>query len=325
MPDGPAQSVINILKKEQEQYTSSTNIKNSATSSVTIPEKVTTTTGSQNESGDWVVVETEKSPPISRSDPEQDAYEELKAKPESFRQFCKTIDDRIIAFNAQINNKKQQIVTLSTEATQGNCWPGIAASVTTSGGTTRSTPSITQTYYTNTTYNQDRDLLSIYTTMDGPNPNYDAVNPFDPDSTVGLAATNSGYGRANTKDDNGGANIGNARLDISSTLADHNARTISLVAPFRYYFGAGVAPDATNTSVTASRCVTIQQTIATLVAEITALRTQRDALRTDLNTIKAEKANKDLAAWGLISQQKKVDAQKTSKASIITAITNLSP
>jgi hypothetical protein len=324
MPDGPAQSVINVLKKEQEQYSTAKSVQEE--NNVTIPTTISSTTATQSsETGEWVIQQIDKDPPITSNNPEQEAFAEVKSKPESFRQFCKIIDDKILSFNAQINAKKQQIVTLSIEATAGNCWPGIAVSVTTSGGTTPSTPTVTQDYSTITVFKEDRDLLSIYTNIDGPSPNYDAVNPFNPDSSIGLTTAYSGYGRANTKDDNGGTTLGNARLDISATLSDHNARTISAAAPFRYYAGAGVAPYASNTIVTAARCVGLNGLISQLQSEITSLRAQRDALRADLNTIKAEKATKDLQAWGINNHQRKIASQSSSKSSIITAITNLSP
>ncbi len=225
----------------------------------------------------------------------------------------------------RINFIKQQIVTLSLEATNGNCWPGIAASVTTSGGTTLSTPNFNQDYSSQTTFKQDRDLLSIYTNIEGLSPNYDAVNPFNPDVSQELTSAYSGYGRANTKDDNGGTSVGIARLDISATQSDHNPRTISAAIPYRYYFGAGVAPYASNTSVTASRCVAIASSITALQSEITTLRSQRDTLRSNLNIVKEEKSNKDLQAWGITNHQRKISGQATAKASVISAITSLSP
>jgi len=325
MPDGAAQSTIDILTKEQSQYSNAKSQREKDTASVEIPSTITATTATQESaSGEWVVQQNEAPPPISRTDPEQDAFAEAKSKPETFRQFCKTVDDKILSFNARINFIKQQIVTLSLEATNGNCWPGIAASVTTSGGTTLSTPNFNQDYSTQTTFKQDRDLLSIYTNIEGLSPNYDAVNPFNPDVSQELTSAYSGYGRVNTKDDNGGTSVGIARLDISATQSNHNPRTISAAIPYRYYFGAGVAPYASNTSVTASRCVAIASSITALQSEITSLRSQRDALRSDLNIVKDEKSNKDLQAWGLINHERKIASQTTAKASVISAINSLS-
>jgi len=319
MPDGVAQSAIEIFEKEQKQYSTARTEQANNTSGVVIPEKITSVGGQQDENGQWIPGEKEVDPPITRNDPEQDAFDDVKSKPEKLRQFCKTVDDRILAYNAQIYSLKQQIVTLSTEAIAGNCWPGIACSVTLAAPTT--CLASTQDYSTSTSFKEDRDVLSIYTNMDGPSPNYDAVNPFNPDTTVGLTTFYSGYGRANTKDDNGGTTIGVARLDVSTTLSNHNARSISTS---RYYVGAGVAPYATNTSVTASRCVAIANSIASLESQITTIRAQRDSLRSNLNIVKAEKGNKDLQAWGLINQERKISSQATSKASIIAAINSLS-
>lgn len=321
MADSVAQDAINLLQKEQEQYFSAAENKDSVINQVEIPEAVVSTNVTEDEFGKWKSQEVKSDPPISRVDPEQEVFDEIKQKPEILRNFCKTVDDKIIAFNAQINSLKQQIVTLSVEATAGNCWPGIAYSSITSNGSAQSTPQVLQSYITNTAFNQDRDLVSIYTNFQGPTPNYDASNPFDPDSSVGLTDAYSGYGRLNTKDDNGGSSIGNARLDISSTQSDHNARSVEA---FRWYPGAGVAPLASNTSVTPSRCVEISNAIASLQSQITSIRAQRDSLRSNLNIIKAEKGDKDLQAWGIINTERKIAAQKTSKSTVITAIQNLS-
>ena len=135
----------------------------------------------------------------------------------TLQQFCKEFDDEIISFNNQINELKSQIIVLSTEAIGRNCWPGIAYSTTTSGGTTRNTGigSTTQNYGGDFSYQQDRDGLKIYESMSGPNSNYVTDNPFSPDSIVTLSAPYSGFGYENVRQDDGGDIIGVARTTIS--------------------------------------------------------------------------------------------------------------
>ena len=64
---------------------------------------------------------------------------EIKEDSETLEAYCKQFDDQLITLNAQINAKKQELVTLSTEAIARNCWPGIAYSTTTSIGIIRQT------------------------------------------------------------------------------------------------------------------------------------------------------------------------------------------
>ena len=47
---------------------------------------------------------------------------EIKNKAEVLQSLCREVDNKVIRFNNLINEKKQEIVNLSTEATNGNCW-----------------------------------------------------------------------------------------------------------------------------------------------------------------------------------------------------------
>jgi len=252
---------------------------------------------------------------------------QIKEDAETLQAFCKEFDNQIITLNAQINTKKQEIVTLSTEAIARNCWPGIAYSTILTGGTIRQTGigSTTQNFGNDYSMFEDRVALEIYKPMAGPNVNYGAENPFDPTSIVTLTSANSGFGHENMRDNGrlnvgddateveaddynvGGnnpgsppgneyltnfessSNLGIVRRDISSTDSDHQPRNVSA---FRAYAGVGVAPDATNTDDTgtdgADRCVAIANSISTLVSEIASLRTQRDAAVNLLNLNKVK-------------------------------------
>jgi len=247
------------------------------------------------------------------------------------QEFCSQFDNDIISYNAQITVKKNQIVTLSTEAINRNCWPGIAYSTITSSGTTRQTGvgiSATENLGGNFSLRQDRDILKIFDNLAGPNADYTVDNPFDPDSQITLTTAYAGHGYQNVKDDNGGSVVGTAKT-VSSTLADHSGPRN--VAAFRAYAGVGVAPDASDTSLSGaagqSRCVAIASSITAIEAEIVALRAERDTAisRTDLNTVKTNKTNKEIQDWGAKNIRQKVSDQKTKNASAIAAIKNLSP
>lgn len=284
---------------------------------------------------------------------------QIKEDAETLQAFCKEFDNQIITLNAQINTKKQEIVTLSTEAIARNCWPGIAYSTILTGGTIRQTGigSTTQNFGNDYSMFEDRVAMEIYKPMAGPNINYGAENPFDPTSIVTLTSTNSGFGHENMRDNGrlnvgddateveaddynvggGGdgskeyltnfessSNLGIVRSNISSTASDHS--TAGNVGAFRAYAGVGVAPDATNTDDTgtdgADRCVAIANSISTLVSEIASLRTQRDAAVniTNLNKVKDKKMEKELQNWGAENVKSKQTQRRTSNTDVISAI-----
>lgn len=248
----------------------------------------------------------------------------------TLQQFCKEFDDEIISFNNQINELKSQIIVLSTEAIGRNCWPGIAYSTTTSGGTTRNTGigSTTQNYGGDFSYQQDRDGLKIYESMSGPNSNYVTDNPFSPDSIVTLSAPYSGFGYENVRQDDGGDIIGVARTTISGIAGTHLGP--KNVDTFRAYAGVGVAPEATITDLTGSagdsRCVSIASSISSLLSQVDALRTQRELVinRNNLNSVKSVKSEKELQSWGTKNLNRRIESRKSKNSSAISAIQNLS-
>lgn len=243
--------------------------------------------------------------------------------PIALQQSCAIVDNKILAINAQINGLKSQIATLSSEATAGNCWPGIACSTTIFLPTTCT--AFTVDYRTFSTIKEDRELVSIYPKLSGPGVDYTIGNAFEGDTTVELTSSNSGYGYLNTKSDDSGTTVTTqARYDISGTLSDHNARTISAGPPIRYYTGAGAAPYASDTSMTPARCVEIKTQIDSLIAQIAALRSQRDSQnRTSLNTIKDKKTGDEVRAWGIIKNRNTVQQLKTDNNTAIAALSDL--
>tara|TARA_R100001230_G_scaffold24438_1_gene16383 strand:- start:91 stop:1176 length:1086 start_codon:yes stop_codon:yes gene_type:complete len=288
---------------------------------------------------------------------------EIKEDSETLEAYCKQFDDQLITLNAQINAKKQELVTLSTEAIARNCWPGIAYSTTTSLGLIKQTAigeSATQNFGNDYSMFEDRVAMEIYKKMAGPDLDYGAENPFDPTSLVTLTSSNAGFGHENHRDngrlnagDNateveesdynvGGSgdpedeyltnfeastNLGTVRSNISSTASDHQGPRN--VGAFRAYAGVGVAPDATDTSKTgsngANRCVAIGASITSIIAEIVTLRTQRDNTvnMTDFNKVKDKKMEKELQNWGANNVRSEQTKRKTSNSSIISIINTL--
>ena len=253
---------------------------------------------------------------------------EIKNKADVLQRLCREVDNKVMNFNNQINAKKQIIVNLSTEAINGNCNPGIAQSTTGTPGEVGYTTSLV----TNTTINNDVEFVKTYDKMAGPGYDPGATNPFDPDRTVQLNSSYSGYGYKNVRDnvefrntsnvatgvntDGSGSNIGIGRFDLTTTVSSHQAG-IPLVG--YTYNGAGVAP-ATDTSVTPARCVAIASSIDTIYQEIIQLRKDRDSLRGALNKVKKNKSEKELTHWGMQNTKTESTRRRKSNKTAIQAL-----
>jgi len=176
----------------------------------------------------------------------EEQEQKFKQEAEDLQEIARAFDNEIIRLNGLINAKKQIIVDLSEEAIGRNCFPGL--------GRTNSTASFRYNGARFANINQDIEKTKIYTKMAGPGFNPGAENPFDPDTTVTLNSSYSGFGYENfqnnpiafTKDssgelvrvgfgsttagftifystiDGGGPEIGKGRLDISTDENDHS-------------------------------------------------------------------------------------------------------
>lgn len=205
---------------------------------------------------------------------------QIKEDAETLQAFCKDFDDQFITINAQINAKKNQMISLATEASERNCWPGIAYTALTIGSGNRPLVTITSDFSNPYTIIEDRTAMEIYKPMAGPDVNYGAENPFEPTSLVTLTSANSGFGHENLRDNGrlepenaareveasdynvGGNNpgsppgneyltnfqssstLGSGRTDISTTNSDHDGPRIVAPAPginySWWYAGVGV-------------------------------------------------------------------------------------
>lgn len=353
-------NVLKIFEKEQNQLDDAFKAQSPG---VEAPKKVEKVTVTPNSDGTWSKNVEEVDSNVYDDTVVGTVEAEIKRDAATLQEFCKEFDDRILSFNTQINAKKQQIVTLSVEAIARNCWPGIAYSTIISGGTTRQTGlglSTTENFGNNYDVIEDREALEIYDKMAGPSVDYGAENPFEPTRIVTLTSSYSGFGHETQKDNGrlesgdaatevlasdyniGGGDedndpyltsfqssstLGTGRDDVSTTDSDHSGPRN--VGAFRAYPGVGVAPEATDTSLTGSagetRCVEIANEISILISEIQTLRSQRDAAvnRTNLNTIKDKKMNKELQNWGAENVKAKQTQRKTSNAQVISAVNNM--
>ena len=357
MDESLKNSVLKIFEKEQNQLDDAFK---SQSPGVEAPKKFEKVTIIQNDDGTYSKNVEEIKSNVYDDTVVGTIEAEIKKDVTTFQEFCKEFDNRIISFNAHINAKKQKIINLSAEAIARNCWPGIAYTAPTISAGFRPVVAVTTNFDNPYTVIEDREALEIYDKIAGPNVNYGSSNPFEPTRIVTLTSSYSGFGHE-TQRDNGrlesgdaatevlasdynigggdedndpyltsfqsSSTLGTGRTDVSTTASDHSGPRN--VAPFRAYAGVGVAPDATDTSLTGKdgrdRCVAIASSISTLISEIQSLRSQRDAAvnRTNLNTIKEKKMEKELQHWGAENVRVKQTQRKTSNSSVISAVNSM--
>lgn len=326
--------VVKLLEDEQNELDGALDNQSNVIAPSTIP-KITIT---QNDDGTWSKNTEEVKSNMVDGSIDQINRNVIKSKANTLQEFCKIVDNKILTINNQIDTIKQQIIVLSTKATNGNCWPGVAAS------TILGSPiySVTKSFVTNSTIKGETENIKIYPNMAGPGVNYGAVNVFEPDTIYRLTSSYAGYGYKNlpenvllkNKDgtatglntDGSGSTLGNGRFDISTTLSSHQSSTFSSVGVGTtaiwtfYYPGAGVSPLASDTSVTASECVSIANSITSLYNQIISLRNEKDSLRADLDTIKDNKKEKELASWGMNRIENQIKERKTKNVSAIASV-----
>ena len=345
---------IKILQDEQNQLDDAFKPQSGG---VTAPQKIEKVTVVENGDGTYTKKTEEVDSKLYDDSVVGTVEAEIKRDASTLQEFCKEFDDIIISYNVQINQKKQELVDLCSEASERNCWPGIAYTAPTAGtGLPRPLVAITNDFSSSYSIFEDREALEIYPNMAGPSANYGSDNPFIPDNIVTLTSSYSGYGYENNRDNGrlevgddateiesgdydpsktsfqSSSNLGTGRT-VSSITADHSGPRIVASAGINtswWYAGVGVAPDATNTSLTGTdgqnRCVAIASSISTLISEIKSLRSQRESAvnRSGLNDVKEKKMEKELQDWGSENVKSKQTQRKTSNSSLISTINSMS-
>lgn len=311
--DNIVKNSIELLKEDQERF----KVINERPSGADAPESVTEVKVYQEEnSNTWVKEEKEVKSKVKDDRQVNEIEQKIIDSPGLLQQACSIVDNKIIAFNAQINGLKAQIASLSAEATAGNCWPGIACSSSTLQPTVCNPANINVDFSTKTIIKQDRDIIKIYPKLSGPSVDYSTSNPFNPDTTTELTAEYSGYGYENVRQDDGGSVVTTGgRFDIASNTSSHQARSFSSGLITFYYKGADISP---------TRCVEIKNQIDSLQSQIAALRVQRESEnRTSLNILKDKKTGEELRSWGIFKDRNTIETLKTDNDQAISALENL--
>ena len=225
---------------------------------------------------------------------------QFKEDAEILQEVCRAYDNEIISLNNQIDAKKLQIVNLTASAAALGC------SMRSVGvGTTALL-----------TFNKEVEFVKIYSKMAGPGYDPGTDNPFEPDATVHLNESYSGFGYENVRENKEilirpGAGVTIA-TGIHTDGSGSGIGTASLVD----------SPEASH-PINQSDCVAIGVSISTAYDEIITLRKERDSYRNKLNVIKNNKSEKELSNWGYQNTKNEVNVRKNKNASAISAIKEL--
>lgn len=109
--------VVKILEDEQNELNGALDNQSDVIAPSSIP-KITVT---QNSDGTWSKNTEEVDSNMVDGSIDQTNRNVIKSKADTLQEFCKIVDNKILTINNQIDTIKQQIIVLSTKATNGNC------------------------------------------------------------------------------------------------------------------------------------------------------------------------------------------------------------
>jgi len=277
-------------------------------SEYTAPEKIEKITVTENSDGTWSqnkeIVDSGLKDGGIIGEREAQIEEEAKV----LQEFCADVDNKIIGILTQIDDKKRQIVTLSLTA-------GISTGTVDSPlNFCNSSAGIGLTLFE---INEDTETIKIYTKMAGPDVDYGAQNPFEPDTTIALNESTSQYAGFGYKNVAEPFIYKNSAGSVTGVKTDGSGPVISTSGRLDLS-GTGIPISGSLT------CAQIKTQIDSLYTDINVLRNGIGALRDDLNTVKNKKSEKELQNWGCKNAKNDVEARETSESTTIAAITGLS-
>ena len=262
---------------------------------VTLPGIVTSVTVSENSDGTWTRSETtQKKPYSSASEITDGVIDERDGIVSNYENLLKPLDEEMYNYNEKINQKKQLIVNLVTEAVTIGCSyfaPVIGSSVTPGAENINGT-----SVGIGSTVKKDRAIIGRYTNLD----NYQADNPFDPDVNEDISESNFGKGYKNYTDNNSGDIITSLYKYIPSTLISHPTFPVGLGAS----------------------CVGIANSISTIAQEIDELRVLREKNVEQITTLKEDKKAEEVRRWGVKQLQVELEDRKQKLNKLISNVSD---
>ena len=293
---------LEILNKDQDQLKGVYDNQ----SEYTAPETTEKITVTENSDGTWTQNKETVDTNLKDGGVVGEREKEIEDEARILQEFCREIDNEFVGIMSQIDDKKREIVALS-----------LTAGITTAGAVNFCNSTAGVGIITFTEINQEIETLKIYTKMAGPNVDYAALNPFEPDTTVtlsGVSTDYAGFGYENVAEsvvfkDSSGSTTG--------SKIDGSGPGISTLGRFDLS-GAGTPASGALT------CTELKNQIDALYDEIIVLRNRMNQKRGDLNTVKDKKSDKELQNWGCKNTKQEVNDRASSESATISAVIGLS-
>ena len=293
---------LEILNKDQDQLKGVYDNQSEYTAPETI-EKITVT---ENSDGTWTENKETVDSNLKDGGVVGEREKEIEDEARILQEFCAVIDNEFVGIMSQIDDKKREILALS-----------LTAGITTVGGVNYCNSTAGVGIITFTELNQEIETLKIYTKMAGPNADYTALNPFEPDTTVtlsGVSTDYAGFGYENVAES---VVFKNSSGSTTGLKTDGSGPSIGTTARFDLS-GTGTPFSGALT------CTQIKTQIDALYDEIIVLRNRMDQKRGNLNTVKNKKSDKELQNWGCKNTRQEVEDRASSESATISAVIGLS-
>lgn len=293
---------LEILNKDQDQLKGVYDNQ----SEYTAPETTEKITVTENSDGTWTQNKETVDTNLKDGGVVGEREKEIEDEARILQEFCREIDNEFVGIMSQIDDKKREILALSQ-----------TAGITTVGGVNYCNSTEGVGIITFTELNQEIETLKIYTKMAGPNADYGALNPFEPDTTVTLSGVSTDY-----------AGFGYENVAESVVFKDSSGSTTgSKIDGSGPGIGTTARFDLSGTGTPFSgalTCTQIKTQIDALYDEIIVLRNRMNQKRSDLNTVKDKKSEKELQNWGCKNTRQEVEDRASSESATISAVIGLS-
>jgi len=282
-----------------------------------IPSSINVQRISQNPNGTWNEVLSDEASPVSSQDSLLSAFSKKRNDTiAAYKDLVSIYDTEMLRFNDQINQKKNQIISL----VQSGITTGCLAKIPTNAGVaaTMSVPGADDiggvAVGIASTVRSDQVSLSIYSNIT----NYSADSPFDPSTTVGLSTSNLGTGYRNAVSNNSGSVLSETYRFITTVYQDHFTHLTTGITTMGVVFN--ITPQPAGAATTATFCVGIGTSIISIAAEIDDLRDQRDQFLSQINDLKELKTKQEVLQWGNNQGDASLAQYNTQLQSAITSI-----
>lgn len=236
---------------------------------------------SQNSNGSWNEIKSTEGSPVR---PQQELTSEFDNRRNStirsYEELASVYDSEMLNYNDQINNKKNQIVSLVSTAIGAGCSFKIPTGPVSSGSTIPFVPGADNiggvACGVGSTVQGDQITVKVYSNLT----DYSATSPFNPKTTETLTTSNLGKGYENNVSNNTGTVLSTSYRFISSEVSGH-----SFVFP--------ILSVAQQTA-----CAGYGASILQVADEIEILRNQRDQFLEQVNDLKELKTRAEVQRWG---------------------------